>query len=102
VIAFDVLARGLLTSTGADRELSRRDVRRGDDRFDRERNAELLERRSQLEQLAGELSVPLCALAVRAALDRTGVDACLVGVKTPEQLEENLRYIEVPAGAASG
>ncbi len=100
VLAFDVLARGLLG--GQDRSgktIGRKDVRRRDWRFSENGMARLREKQASLADGARKQGVPLTAFAIRATLERPGVTACLVGMKSREQLEQNLRFgeVELPA-----
>ncbi len=95
VLAFDVLARGFLGRQGRPGPpVGRKDLRRRDWRFS-EDNASLLEERDRLARCADRQNAPLTALAIRATLERPGVTACLVGMKSREQLEQNLRFGEL-------
>jgi len=96
VLAFDVLARGFLPRpTTSDPEVfGRRDLRRNDWRFGQRGLAELDEQRRRLHELARQQALPPSALAIRAASERSGVTSSLVGIKTPTQLRENLRFLE--------
>ncbi len=60
-----------------------------------EDNSSLLEERDRLARCADRQNAPLTALAIRATLERPGVTACLVGMKSREQLEQNLRFAEL-------
>jgi aryl-alcohol dehydrogenase-like predicted oxidoreductase len=100
VVAYDVLARGLLGGAYTERKhFGKRDVRRQDARFQGEAFRAHLQRVESLKRAASELRVSPSALAIRALLDTTHATACIVGMRTPEQVEENVRAatIEIPA-----
>jgi len=98
-IAFDVLARGLLggTWTPATR-FGKRDIRSRDSRFHEPRFSAYLARVQVLTTAAAELGVPTAALAIRGLLEKSESTACLIGMRTPAQVKENVRAatLEVP------
>lgn len=88
-LAFDVLQRGLLAGKCGDgARPGKRDVRSRDDRFTGAALTEGIERASRLRNLALRAGASATALAVRAVLNVRGVTCCLVGIKTPRQVEE--------------
>jgi aryl-alcohol dehydrogenase-like predicted oxidoreductase len=90
VLAFDVLARGLLAGRyDAANRFGKRDLRSRDRRYQGEAFQRNLARAERLKELARSLGVAPAALAIRAVLDRHGVTACLAGMKDPCQVEEN-------------
>jgi aryl-alcohol dehydrogenase-like predicted oxidoreductase len=90
ILAFDVLARGLLAGRyGAASRFGKRDVRGRDRRYQGERFKRNLARVERLKEMARPLGVAPAALAIRGVLERQGVTACLAGMKSPRQVEEN-------------
>ena len=95
-IAYDVLARGLLAGRyDAATRFGRKDVRRRDPRYVAGRFERNLERVEALSAAALALREPPASLAIRAVLELSGAGACIVGMKTPEQVRENLRAAEI-------
>ncbi len=94
IVAFDILARGLLAGRTTVAGLGRRDLRRRDRRFDAEANAEIVARARGSIARAQANGLPPAAVAIAGALARPGVASALVGMRSPRQLRENLRYSE--------
>ena len=94
-IAYDILARGLLGgrySTAT--RFGKKDVRRRDARFAPAELEGNLARVETVRQVAQRLGRPCAAVALRAALDLSGADTCIVGMKTPAQALEILQATE--------
>ena len=90
VLAFDCLARGLLGGRPkAGVSFGKRDIRSRDSRYSKDAFKENILRVGKVAALARSLEVPVPALAIRAALERQGVTACIVGMKGPGQVDEN-------------
>lgn len=96
VVAFDVLARGILGGAyDVSTRFGKRDVRRQDARFEPGAFAQHLRRAARLRELAADLGTSTAALALRAALDYPGVTAALVGIKSPQQVKENVKALDL-------
>ncbi len=52
---------------------------------------ELLEKVEQLQQIAGEMGIPLARLALAWVLRQPNVSSALVGASRPQQIEENVK-----------
>lgn len=59
-----------------------------------EKLTSVIERTRRLGQLAGEAGLQLTELALRWVLRDSAVTTLIVGARTPEQLEENVRAVE--------
>lgn len=95
-VAFDVLMRGALGGRmGPGRGFGKRDIRSADRRYQGAELSRTLELASRLTSVASDLGVPPAALAIRAVLERAGVSSCLVGMKSPQQVEECVRASEL-------
>ena len=95
-VVYDVLARGLLGGTyEKSTRFGKRDVRQQDARFEPAAFAQHLQCAARLRELATDLGTPTAVLALRAALDYPGVTAAVVGMKSPEQVNENVKALEL-------
>jgi aryl-alcohol dehydrogenase-like predicted oxidoreductase len=91
-LAFDVLARGLLGGRYDEKTaFGKRDLRSRDARFAGGAFEVNLARARKLAALARELEVSPAALAARAVLSKAGISACIVGMKSPTQVDELVR-----------
>lgn len=91
-VAFDVLLRGILAGRwGPERRFGKRDLRGRDPRYRGAGLARSLEAARRVSSVAAALGAPPAAVAIRAVLDRGGVSSCLVGMRSPTQVEECAR-----------
>ena len=96
VVAYDVLGRGLLAGNyDMTTRFGKRDVRHHDARYAPATMDAHLRRVGRLQELAAELQTTSAALSIRAVLDRPGVTAALTGVRSAEQVEDNVEALEL-------
>ena len=94
-LAFDVLARGLLGGRyGPRTRFGKRDLRSRDARFQGEAFLRNLERVERMSAEACSLGLSPAAFAMRQVLDRPGVTAAIIGMKTAAQVEESSHYTD--------
>lgn len=93
VIAYGVLARGLLTGKFLSKrpKFDQLDRRSRLPEFQGEKYLGCINVVSQLAKHAKDLGVPTSALAIRVVLEALGVDVALTGIKSPAQVVENMR-----------
>jgi aryl-alcohol dehydrogenase-like predicted oxidoreductase len=90
VLCYDVLARGLLTGKyKRDHRFEGSDTRPGSEYFRADRMAEGLEMVERLKSVGGAHGCTAPQIAVRWAMNQTGVSVALTGIKTPAQAEDN-------------
>ncbi len=96
VLAYEVLARGLLTGKFTTRpSFPDTDLRSRDDRFAEPGFSKVQRLVQALRIVGGRLGMPPAALAIGWALTRPGISAAIVGAKRPDQVREHLRAAEL-------
>jgi aryl-alcohol dehydrogenase-like predicted oxidoreductase len=96
VLVYEALCRGMLTGKfSREPSFPDSDLRARDDRFKGSRflRANVLVRR--LEKIAQKLKVPTSTLAIAWVLKKEVVTSAIVGCKRPEQVQENVRAMEI-------
>lgn len=96
VLAYEVLARGLLTGKFSTRpRFPETDLRARDDRFREPGFSKIQRLVHALRIVGGKLDVPPAALAIGWALTRPGITCAIVGAKRPPQVREHIRAAEL-------
>jgi aryl-alcohol dehydrogenase-like predicted oxidoreductase len=91
MMAYAPLSKGLLSGKfSADTTFPKNDLRSGSDIFQGEAFRERLAAVEQLKPIAAKYGVTLAQLAINWNLCQPGVTTSLVGVKKPEQVNENV------------
>ena len=63
---------------------------------------EILERRRALETMCARYDVPLAAAAIQFPLRHPAVASVVVGARSPDEIEEDVRLLDVPSPTSSG
>lgn len=97
VLAYETLCRGLLTGKfgATPPTFPETDMRSMDDRFQGRPFAVIHQLNRALEVIARKVGVPQAALPPAWVLARPGVTAAIVGAKTTDQVEQNVRAAEL-------
>ncbi|MFV8749437.1 aldo/keto reductase [Nannocystaceae bacterium ST9] len=96
VLVYETLCRGLLTGKFATRPVfPESDLRHRDERFREPIWSKLQPLIAALRLVAGKLDVPPAALAIAWTLRQPGVSVAIVGAKRPEQVDANVRALEL-------
>lgn len=100
VLAYEPLARGLLGGRldrrdGAAPRFPADDLRARDPRFAEPAWSRLRPLREALRQVAERVAIPPAAIAIAWALRQPGVSVALVGARSPDQVREHVRALEV-------
>jgi len=96
VIAYEALARGLLTGKFTrEQRFPKTDLRARDDRFKGMVFLRINVLVRKLERVAQKVGVPTSALALAWVAQRAGVTTVLAGCKRPEQLRENIQLVRI-------
>lgn len=94
-ISFSALAQGLLTSRYLNGIPEDSRMARVGSTLENKLNSNLLEYLHTLNSIAVERGYSLAAMSLAWVLSQRGVTSVLVGARTPEQLEESLRCVNI-------
>ncbi|MEZ4451612.1 MAG: aldo/keto reductase [Nannocystaceae bacterium] len=94
VLAYEPLARGLLARGGdAAPDFADDDLRSRDPRFAEPTWSRLQPLRAALQTIAGRVDAPAAAIAIAWVLRQPGVSVCLVGARSPAQIDEHVQAL---------
>jgi aryl-alcohol dehydrogenase-like predicted oxidoreductase len=94
VLVYGALARGILTDKYADGKLPK-DSRASESQSIRsDLTPEVLDTVSRLRAVAHDLGVKIGQLAVAWTLSRPGITSLVLGIRSPEQLEDHVRALD--------
>jgi myo-inositol catabolism protein IolS len=100
VLAYGVLARGLFSGKfDAKQEFGAGDTRATDPNFRGEALEQLLSARQVLRAIADRGHATSGQIAIRWAIAQRGITSAIVGAKTPEQVDENVRSLQTAVSA---
>jgi aryl-alcohol dehydrogenase-like predicted oxidoreductase len=95
IVASATLAAGALTGKYLDRETTGRIANERDD----PKHQEALAKAQELASLGAQFEAPPAALAIAFALKHPNVASVLVGATTPDQIQENIKALDVTSDA---
>lgn len=103
LVVFSPLAQGLLTGKYRKGQAVPEDSRAADPKantyFKDSLTEENLEKVEKLMAIAGELGVSLSQLALAWILHQPGITSALIGASRPEQVEENVKAVDIELSA---
>jgi aryl-alcohol dehydrogenase-like predicted oxidoreductase len=95
ILAYGVLGRGLLTGKyGTDAKFGYQDTRGDDENFRREKLLNNLQIVSLLRKIAIKYNQNSSQVAIRWVLDHPDITCAITGIKTSQQIEDNVKSLE--------